>query len=350
MPSVVLITGASGYLGARVASRLAAEDRFERVLAIDTVAPRPADAARFGRAEFVRVDLRSPLLGMVLAQAGVDTIVHLPDATPTRPQVPIRAGYVAGTTQLLQAAERSETVQRLVVGSSTAIYGANFRDPSVFTESSRSVSALPHGHPRGAAVIERRVRAFRRARGDVATTVLRMATIVGPTADTWLTRYLTLPVVPTPLGFDPRLQVLHEDDAEAVLVAAAGDASHPPRSAALNAAGVGVVPLSQVLRLIGRVGVPVAVPGRAVRALAALGTATGLFSDGADVLRFGRGVDVSALQRRFPPGPRYSTEEALVDFWQARRRGVVPAVRPLAADALAAAERWTRRLAAGLAS
>ena len=53
--------------------------------------------------------------------------------------------------------------------------------------------------------------------------MLRLANFSGPTADTALTRYLAMPVVPTALGFDPRLQLLHEADAVEVLRLATTD-------------------------------------------------------------------------------------------------------------------------------
>ncbi len=37
--------------------------------------------------------------------------------------------------------------------------------------------------------------------------------MIGPAMDTALSRYLAGPVVPTVIGHDPRLQLLHEQDA-----------------------------------------------------------------------------------------------------------------------------------------
>ena len=65
------------------------------------------------------------------------------------------------------------------------------------------------------------MRGFGRRRPDVALTVLRFTNFIGPHLDTSLTRYLSLPVVPTVLGYDPRMQLCHEDDALAVLRIAA---------------------------------------------------------------------------------------------------------------------------------
>jgi len=47
--------------------------------------------------------------------------------------------------------------------------------------------------------------------------VLRLANLIGPTIDSTMAKYLAMPVVPSSLGYDPRLQFLHESDAVEVL-------------------------------------------------------------------------------------------------------------------------------------
>ena len=46
----------------------------------------------------------------------------------------------------------------------------------------------------------------------MTVTTLRFANIIGPTANTPMTRFLSTPATPRLLGFDPMLQVIHEDD------------------------------------------------------------------------------------------------------------------------------------------
>ena len=50
--------------------------------------------------------------------------------------------------------------------------------------------------------------------------MLRYQPEVGPGLDSPLVRYLSLPVVPVQLGFDPRLQFLHAEDATGAIAAA----------------------------------------------------------------------------------------------------------------------------------
>ncbi|HEX6054627.1 MAG TPA: NAD-dependent epimerase/dehydratase family protein, partial [Intrasporangium sp.] len=73
MAKVVLVTGVSRYLGGLYARRLSAEPEVERILGVDVIPPRHL----IGRAEFVRADIRNPMIGRIIRQAGVDTVVHM---------------------------------------------------------------------------------------------------------------------------------------------------------------------------------------------------------------------------------------------------------------------------------
>src|SRR6478752_10871761 len=112
-------------------------------------------------------------------------------------------------------------------------------------------STPPKGGPaRESLEVEDYVRGFRRRRPDVDVAVLRLANLVGPLIDTALCAYLALPLVPTVLGHDPRLQFLHEDDASAVIVRAVLGRG---ATGTFNVAGDGVLMLSQCLLRSGRI-------------------------------------------------------------------------------------------------
>src|SRR5690348_11373734 len=133
MAKVVLVTGVSRYLGGLFARRLSNDPSVERILGVDVVPPRHS----IGRAEFVRADIRNPMIGRIMAQAAVDTVVHMNViATPrdTGGRVTQKEINVIGTMQLLAACQKSESVSRLVVKSSAAVYGSSPRDPAMFSE------------------------------------------------------------------------------------------------------------------------------------------------------------------------------------------------------------------------
>jgi UDP-glucose 4-epimerase len=62
VPSVVLVTGVSRFLGGHLAVRLAADPSIERVLGVDTAPPGPDLRSRMAGVEFVRADIRNPLI------------------------------------------------------------------------------------------------------------------------------------------------------------------------------------------------------------------------------------------------------------------------------------------------
>ncbi|HEX9231210.1 MAG TPA: NAD-dependent epimerase/dehydratase family protein [Jatrophihabitantaceae bacterium] len=326
MSRIVLVTGVSRYLGRRLAAQLAADPSIDRIVGVDTGPPSKADLARLGRTEFVRADIRNPLIAKVIAQAKVDAVVHASvTATPRGAggRTPMKELNVIGTMQLLAACQKSDTVRRLVVKSTTSVYGSNPRDPAVFVEDTPAKSPPRSGYSKDAVEVEGYVRGFSRRRPDISVTVLRFANFIGPTIDTPVTRYLALPVIPTAFGFDPRLQLLHEDDAIEVLrLATLGD--HP---GVFNVAGPGTMLLSQVIRRAGRIALPV--PAPAVRIVGNLVRRSGLVDFSPEqmhFLSFGRVVDIERLRDQFGYTPKYTTQQALDTYLAGRP--IKPVVAP----------------------
>ena len=164
----------------------------ERILGVDVVPPKHS----IGRAEFVRADIRNPMIGRIMAQAEVDTVVHMNViATPkdTGGRVTQKEINVIGTMQLLAACQKSESVKRLVVKSSAAVYGSSPRDPAMFTEDMNPKTLPRTGFGKDSVEVEGYVRGFSRRRPDVEITMLRLANVVGPSIHTAITDYFSLP-------------------------------------------------------------------------------------------------------------------------------------------------------------
>src|SRR6266571_3229596 len=129
----VMITGISRHLAGRLAQRLEADPDVEYIIGVDVEEPE----VDLERAEFVRADIRNPLIAKVIQAAEVDTLVHLAIiATPTRVggRSAMKEINVIGSLQLFAACQRAATVKKLVLKSSTAVYGASPLDPAFFTE------------------------------------------------------------------------------------------------------------------------------------------------------------------------------------------------------------------------
>ena len=284
----------------------------------------------------VCTDLRG-LIGAV-TESGVDAVAHMGVlSSPGRAGRQAMKEYnIIGTMQLLAACQAAPGLRKLVVRSSTAAYGASFRDPAVFTESTPPTLMPRGGFAKDVIEIEGYVRGFSRRRPDVLTTVLRLAPFVGPDADTTLTRYFALPVVPTVLGRDPRLQFIHVDDALEILVRSVVGDHH----GTFNVAGPGVLVLSQAIRRAGRVGLPVVEPGMSALAAFVKASGIGAFNlDQLDLFVHGRVVDTTRLVEEFGFEPRSTQEafEALIQGPGMHRPGSFAALRPDAVSAMEAA-------------
>jgi UDP-glucose 4-epimerase len=303
----ILITGVANFWGAGLARALLAEPEVEQIVGIDTRPPPPEVASAI---RLIDADLRTPELRTLIRAAAVDAIVHadVPQfPEPGRAARQLHDLTVMGTLQLLAAAGDLSTLRTLVVRGSASIYGSEPAAPAFLSEE----MALRPGatrFQRDLREIETLVAGFARRRKDVTCTVLRLQPVIGVKLDTPITRLLRAPVVPVMLGFDPRVQVLHEDDSVAVLHRAV----HHPVAGAVNVAGPGTISLNAAIRRMGRPAVPVPHPffGTVAGAARRLGLPP-LSDDTIRYLRYGRGVALERMTNELGFTPRYDTRGAI---------------------------------------
>ncbi len=318
---VVLVTGVSRDLGSRFARSLAADEHVE-VVGIDVIPPRQ----NLGKADFVRADIRNPVISKVIATRGVDTVVHLAIvATPgAGGRSSMKEINVIGTMQLLAACQKAETFRKLVVQSSISVYGASPRDPAKFTEDMSARAQPRTGFGKDSLEIESYVRGLGRRRPDVVVTTLRLANLMGAGVDSHVTRYLSLPVVPRVMGFDARLQFLHPNDAVAALLLA----TSRDFPGTFNVGAADIVTLSQALRKMGRPSF--LVPQSAAPLVATLVRQARLVdfsTDQIDALTYGRAMDTSRFTAETGFVPQYSSLAALEEFVSAAKPGLLNAER-----------------------
>src|SRR5690349_12893345 len=309
---VVLVTGVSRDLGRRSARAIATDPSVARVIGVDVVPPR----GDVGDVSFVRADIRNPVIAKVIAKENVDTVVHMsvistPGSAGGRGMM--KELNVIGTMQLLAACQKAPSVEHLVVKSTTTMYGASSRDPAMFTEDMQPRRAPGSGYAKDVAEIESYVRGFARRRPDVRVTTLRCANVIGAHVVSPLTSYFRLPVVPTVLGYDARLQFLHETDLLAVLRHAV--CKDVPGT--FNIAGDGILMLSQAMRRLQRPTVPM--PGFAVGQVGSFlrsARVADFSPEQLGFLTYGRGVDTTRMREELGFEPSMTTEEAFAEFAQ----------------------------------
>jgi len=342
-PRVVLVTGACRFLGGYLTARLAQNTSIDRVIAVDAVTPTKDLKRRMGRAEFVRADIRNPFIAKVIRGNDVDTVVHAAAASyapRSGGRATLKELNVMGAMQLFAACQNAPTVRRVVLKSSSEVYGSNQFDAVMFTEAGGARRPPRDGFGRDSIDIEGYARGLGRRRPDIAVTILRLANMIGPAMDTALSRYLAGPLVPTVLGHDARLQLLHEQDA----LGALERATMAGRAGTFNVGGSGIIMMSQAIRRSGRVAVPV--PKLGVMALESLRKATRnaeLSRDQLDYLSYGRVMDTTRMRTELGFQPKWTTLEAFDDY--VRGRGLTPIIGPewvrsVEGRAVAVAQRW----------
>jgi UDP-glucose 4-epimerase len=305
----VLITGVSGYWGSELARRLEAWPEIEYLGGLDTRPP----AADLRRTDFIRADIRNPLISKLLPEKEVDTVVHsdvLLAPEPGKAPEQLHDINVIGSLQLLAACEQSGSVKTIVVRGSAAIYGAEPNAPEFFTEDMAARFPPRTRFARDVRELESYFHNHSRRYPDTTVTMLRYQPSLSASIESPLTKYLQQPFVPVQMGFDPLLQFVHGDDAVAALEAAV----RRPVPGAVNVAGEGSIALSRLLRLAGKPGLPIPSPlfGTALGLGARLGLAR-LPPEAVPWLRNGITIDVTRLIEEVGFRPR-TTLETVEEF------------------------------------
>ena len=282
------------------------------VIGVDVVAPEVVIPGM----EFVRADIRNPLIAKVMGEARVDTVVHMGViATPKEAgsRSTMKEINVIGTMQLLAACQRHHQCaipRREVHGSGVRVWS---QGSGPVHRGHGTQACTTSGWAKDCLEVETYVRGFARRRPDVSVATLRFANFIGPRVQTAMTAYFSLPIVPTVLGFDPRLQFVHEDDGLAALRCVVLS----PRAGTFNIAGDGVVMLSQAVRRSRRttIAVPSLLFAPVGRGLSARGLAD--FSpEAVRYLTYGRAVDTHAMRGTLGFNPAWTSEEAFISFLQ----------------------------------
>ncbi len=250
---VVVLTGAHGFLGRRLLARLQKDRRYRKVIILDVEPPEVSTR----KCKFYRVDLTEPGIDKTIAEIFIeeqaDIVVHL--AFHSSPHGDERMSHelaVIGMLSMLKACDRVP-VQKLVVQSTTLVYGADYRNPSLLDETHPLNGAGSYGYIRDKVEVEKMMQKLVRSCHETVITSLRFCPILSRHHSQYITDFLDRSVVLTALGYDPLVQFLHEEDALIALKKAV-DEDCP---GAINIVGRGVMYLSTVLRLAEKTTVPV---------------------------------------------------------------------------------------------
>lgn len=323
--SVVAITGVAGYLGRRLLGRLERDPDVERVVGVDVNEP----IAGSPKLQLHELDVRDARLAKVLV--GVDTLVHLAfQHDPIRDEALMREVNVGGTRSVLDAAAATG-VRKVVYPSSATVYGAHPDNDVPLSEASPVRANADFAYAVHKRETEGLIEAFRREHPDVVVTVLRSAIVFGPTVENFVSRMMEAPRLLTVRGYEPPLQLVHEEDVASALAFAV----RADLDGVYNLAADGWLSAAEVLALSGkkRVELPEAV---------AFSMAERLWRSGLTVAPPGElhyvmhpWVVDNAKLRSAGWTPAYTNREALLEALEAHRNWIALGRARLRKDSLA---------------
>jgi UDP-glucose 4-epimerase len=307
----IAITGASSFLGERFLRRLIREGHGDDLVVIDVAEPSISE----GAIHFRRVDLTEPAADQAMLDLfktdGIKTVVHLAFFTnPRRDTTNAHELESIGTLAVLAAAAAAG-VRNFVMRSFSFVYGARGQNPALIRESTPLPPRSSLSWLQDKVEAEEHAAAFAKRYPDMAVRVLRFAPLLGPHVRTFYSRIFDRRLVPTLLGYDPLLQLLHPDDAEEALYRA----TFVGARGAFNIAPSGVVPLASGIHLSGKV--PAPVPHIAAYWAVEALYAAGLVEAPAgflDYVRYPCVADGEKAKRELAFVAKYSSREALDSY------------------------------------
>ncbi len=296
----IVVTGVCGGLG-RVLLRRLMQDPDVDVVGVDKrnwVLDRPE------RFTFVRADLRRSNAEDVIRTARPWALVHLAFVSDQRVSAARRHDVnVVGTAKVLEWA-RHHGARRICVLSRAAVYGARPDNPSLISEDMPLKLGADWSEYSDLVEYDHLCRSWMWEHRDVEMTVLRPVHMVGPNIrEGLLHRLLVRDPVPMAMGFDPMIQLVHEEDvAEAISLALTRGAR-----GIYNVPGPGQLPLSRLLDLLHRRVLPLPHPllAAADRLAFRVGRST-VSSAAIDFLRYSCLVDGSRIAAELGYAPRHS--------------------------------------------
>ncbi len=202
----------------------------------------PSKESRF---HYYKVDLRKRDAEDVFREEKPYAVIHLAfEDDQSVPRVRRHETNVLATQQVLGWCSRYG-VKKVVTSSRAIAYGASPDNPGKITEDMPLKMGARYEELHDLVEYDYVCRSWMYEHKEVTTVLLRPVHVVGPNIRAGMMfRYLNLARCPVLAGFDPMIQLVHEDD----MGQAIGCALKAPAKGIYNVAGPGALPLSVLLR------------------------------------------------------------------------------------------------------
>jgi UDP-glucose 4-epimerase len=213
---------------------------------------------------------------------------------------------IGGTARILDACA-DHGVPKVVVLSSANVYGPRPGNPQFLTENAPLLGAQHDAAMRDLIELDMLASSFFWRHSEIETVILRPVHILGRVHNA-PSNYLRLARVPTLLGFDPMVQVVHEED----VVEAIALSLHRAVRGIFNITGPGELPISAMVRELGRKSLPVPHPlFKSALSLLFHGNLSSFPAAELDHIRYTCMVDGSRARKMLDYRPRFSLRDTL---------------------------------------
>jgi len=296
----VIITGIVGRMGLLVARKL---HRSGTVIGIDRrkFEGKPEDIVHH------QIDLRRRKTRDIFRAGGIRAVVHLGVMHNLRESDKTHHEWnVVGFQKLLEYVSEYD-VPKLVVLSSATLYGPSPDNPQFLSEEAPLLGAQEFSRIRDLVEVDMLAQSFFWKHPSVETVILRPCHILGRVRNA-PSNYCRMERPLTVMGFDPMLQVIHERD----VVEAISLALRPGARGIFNLRGPGELPLSRMLRMLGKRAI--SMPGPLIKGLAGSmwsARTAGFPMPEIDHLRYICMVDDSRARTELGFHPKYDMEQTL---------------------------------------
>ena len=238
--SSILITGIAGGLARRTAALL--QSRGHVVTGVDYREAQPIPGVVLHRASYDKTAIED-----VFRHRSFDAVLHLGRVGNLTEEMEKRFDLNVLGSQKIMNLCLSYGVRSLVVLSTFHIYGAHARNPTPISEGDPLRAGYDFPQIADAIQLDNMASTWVYQHAEVRTVVLRPTNVVGPHIQNAMSRLLRRPRIPYLAGYNPMIQLVHEDDlTRAIVAASSGEAR-----GVYNVAGGAAVPWRTALALTG---------------------------------------------------------------------------------------------------
>lgn len=248
----ILITGASGYIGRKMARYLSEKNSVGEIVGTDIKEP----DVTLKKCTFYNRDVRRPA-DDIIRKHSINTVIHAAFVLPPIHDKKLMEDInINGTRSILDSCARSG-VKRVLYTSSTTAYGFHPDNDRPLVEESPLRGNDDITYSKSKRIIEGIFSEYSGKYPETAYIIIRPCFVVGPGFDNPLARYLQLKVVPVPLRTEP-MQFIHEEDLIDIMwmLLLRGEGG------IYNAAGEGVMTIREMASALGNKALPL--PNRLV--------------------------------------------------------------------------------------